>query len=190
MTQTTIKTTKDGREVTYQDGSVYLAGKLHYYGGASVLLTTKERKAVPAYYTRRVGSIVLTDAEAEILRRAHAAYETECARIASLPVNVERRRIDALRAQAECIKDADPGRYFTLLHRADAAEQAWRAEYPDAATEERRERLRAQAEHERSLAVGALTYDADGWLSPEDQQRAHDEHIAKAEAIEAEAASL
>lgn len=50
--------------------------------------------------------------------------------------------------------------------------------------------LRDQAEHEKSVAIGALTYDADGWLSREDQEKSHATGMAKAAQLEAQAAAL
>ena len=40
------------------------------------------------------------------------------------------------------------------------------------------------------MARGALTYDSDGWLSPDDQQRRHDEFAAKATSLREQAATL
>ena len=58
------------------------------------------------------------------------------------------------------------------------------------AKEERRAELRAKAEKERELAQGALFYDSDGWLDEAARQARHDEFIARAEALEAEATNL
>jgi len=58
-----------------------------------------------------------------------------------------------------------------------------------AAREERRA-INDQAEHEDSMAVGALTYDCDGSISPEAQNKRHDEFKAKAKGLRAEAAAI
>lgn len=50
--------------------------------------------------------------------------------------------------------------------------------------------LRDQASHARSVALGALTYDADGWLSREDRQKSHDEGMAKSATLESQAVEL
>ena len=68
--------------------------------------------------------------------------------------------------------------------------EAWRAKYPAEARKEESARLIAQAEHEEDLAAGALVYDADGWIGPEEQQRRHDEAMAKAQELRAKAAEL
>lgn len=50
--------------------------------------------------------------------------------------------------------------------------------------------LKAQSADARRIAGGALTYDADGWISPEEQQARHDAGMAKAAALAARAAAL
>ena len=110
------------------------------------------------------------------------------------PGAAERRAISDLYAKAERRRDASDDcntmDYFSFSSQADARLKAWRAQYPAEAMEEDAQRLRSKADRERSLASGALAYDADGWLSSTDQQQRHDEHIAKAEALEREAADL
>lgn len=59
-----------------------------------------------------------------------------------------------------------------------------------AAAKERAKNLKAKADHERSLAIGALTYDMDGWLNREEQQKRHDEFKANAMKMEREAENI
>ena len=68
--------------------------------------------------------------------------------------------------------------------------EKWRAQYPAEARKEESARLIAQAEHEEDLAARALIYDGDGWIGPEEQQKRHDERIAKAQELRAKAAEL
>ena len=81
-------------------------------------------------------------------------------------------------------------RGYSLRAKADRRLEAWRAKYPAEARKEESARLIAQAEHEEDLAAGALVYDADGWIGPEEQQRRHDEVMAKAQELRAKAAEL
>lgn len=117
----------------------------------------------------------------------------EACRIASLPHNVERRRIDALYAVADRALNGsycDPGTGYGLQAQADAALEAWRLQYPDAAREEHRQQLIDEAGVLEHKAVGALTYDADGWLSADEQQRRHDDLMSQAAVKRVEAAKL
>ena len=79
---------------------------------------------------------------------------------------------------------------YSLRAKADRQLKAWRAQYPAEARKEEAGKLIAQAEHEEDLAAKALTYDADGWLDLEEQQKRHDERIAKAQELRAKAAEL
>lgn len=113
---------------------------------------------------------------------------------ARTPAQVERDRINGLyakaRARREAQDDSNISDYYRIMGEADAALKAWREQYPEDAKAEQRAELIAQAEHEESLAVGALTYDADGWLNETERQKGHDEHMAKAAAIRERAAAL
>ena len=114
---------------------------------------------------------------------AKAAYD-------ALPADVrasreERAAISDLYARAEKALNRDTdadnvSRGYSLRAEADRRLADWRERCPRAAAEEEAVRLLSQAEHEETLAAGALTYDADGWLSRDEQQRRHDEHVAKA----------
>jgi len=79
-----------------------------------------------------------------------------------------------------------------MMQRGEATQRlaAWRAKYPVAAREEDSKGLLAKAEKEESLAKGALVYDADGWLSHADQEKSHDEHMAKATEYRKQAGEL
>lgn len=107
----------------------------------------------------------------------------------------ERIAIDELyyRADRSLNHDTDEdnvSRGYRLQAEADRRIKAWRERYPYAAERERVNDLRAKADREDSLAVGALTYDADGWISPEEQQRRYDAGKAAATALRAEAEQL
>jgi len=81
-------------------------------------------------------------------------------------------------------------RGYSLRAKADRRLEAWRAQYPAEARKEEAGRLIAQAEHEEDLAAGALVYDADGWEGPDEQQKRHDEMMARARELRAKAAGL
>ncbi len=116
------------------------------------------------------------------------------AEAALTPAQKERARIEALYRRAnQRLYDTDDNNtmdHFRLRTEADAALAKWRKDYPLEAAEEDADGLIEQAKHEEELASGALVYDADGWLSPEEQQRRHDEHMAKARELRAKAAEL
>lgn len=97
----------------------------------------------------------------------------------------ERNAIDRLYCAARRSEhhDEDDNQMMRAMQQraeADRRLAAWRAKYPEAAAAERREKLLEQAEEQKRLAVGALTYDADGALSPAMQQERHDELMARA----------
>jgi len=190
ITETTIKTTRDGRLVVYRESSIYVGGSHHTIAHEPTPLTRQEQAKVGAEYTHRVGAVVLTDGEAKLLRTAITEDQRALAAERNRPENVERGRIASVYAQAAKLEDEDYSRSLYLISAADAALATWRQQYPAAAREEHRMQLQDKAEHERSLAVGALTYDADGSLSHEDQQRRHDEHMTAAAALDAQAAAL
>lgn len=120
---------------------------------------------------------------------ARDEYRAELDAIRNDPANIERNRIEGLYAKAE--KHINyPGDYYGILAEADAALKAWQAKYPAAAAREKAAILRAKADHQDSLAKGALVYDADGWLSAEDQERRAAEFKAEAAKLRAEADRL
>jgi hypothetical protein len=104
-----------------------------------------------------------------------------------------RQAVDALFDEAERAEHAsyyDPERIIKAQIAAKAALEEWQDAYPTEAKEEKRARLIAKAEHEESLASGALTYDADGWIDSVGQQKRHDEYMAKAAELRKQAAAL
>ena len=107
----------------------------------------------------------------------------------------EREAIDKLYARSyqSLHSDLDGdniSRGYSLRAEADRRLKAWRAKYPAEAREEKAAGLIAQAEHEEDLAAGALVYDADGWGGPDEQQKRHDEMMARARELRAKAAGL
>ena len=133
------------------------------------------------------------DVEREEQAKADAAY-------AALPKEVraaqqERQAIDELYRRSDRALNHDTdgdnvSRGYRLQGEANRRLAAWRIQYPTAAKEERRATLLAQAEHEDHMACGALTYDADGWISPEEQRRRHDEFACKAATLRTTAAAI
>lgn len=110
------------------------------------------------------------------------------------PAQKERDRINGLYAKADRVANSNSEDNvwlpMQLRGQADKALAKWREDYPEEAKAERKAALMADAAELRSKAVGALTYDADGWLDNAAQQARHDEYISKAEAIEAQANNL
>ena len=113
---------------------------------------------------------------------------------ARTPAQVERDRISGLYAKAQARQNAsDDGNvsdYYRIMGEADAALKAWRETYPTEAREEKAQGLDAEAEHEEEMAAGALRYDSDGWLDEAARKTRHDEMMAKAKEIRAQAAVL
>ena len=110
------------------------------------------------------------------------------------PAQRERIEIQKLYAKANKIANSESednvSKPMAIRSKADKKLADWRKKYPVEAAKEKAADLRAKADHERDLARGALLYDADGWLSKEDQQKRHDEHIAKATELEKQATEL
>jgi hypothetical protein len=103
--------------------------------------------------------------------------------------NQARIEVDRMFASAERLRNY-PGEYFPAKMDAEDALKAWQAKYPDAARRERAARLRSQADHQRELATGALVYDCDGSFSSAYQQKRHEEFMAKAADLDAQAAEI
>lgn len=101
----------------------------------------------------------------------------------------ERGEIEWMFDRAEAKRDY-PGSYFPAKMKAEAALKAWREKWPREASREDARRLRRQAEHLKSKAMGARVYDADGSLSAAHQQKRHDDWMAEAETKLAEAEKL
>jgi len=133
------------------------------------------------------------DIIAEQRAEAKKAYE-------ALPAEVreakeERAAISELYARSgkalnHDLDEDNVSRGYSLRAEADRRLKAWRAQYPAEARKERAASLVAQAEHEEDLAAGALVYDADGWIGPEERQERHDDMMAKARMLRAGAAEL
>ena len=103
----------------------------------------------------------------------------------------ERREINNLFAKAERLANSDSEDNVSgpMILRGKARKMLadWQAKYPADAAEEKRQAMLDNAAHLRDMASGALTYDMDGSISPEEQQKRHDDFINQAKAIEAEA---
>lgn len=151
-------------------------------------LKARDWAAIPAAAYARMGTSPsgLTLIEESEHRRALEAALT--------PAQRERRSIRDLFAQAENARhatdDDQMDRHFRLLGEAKSRLAAWRTTYPADAREEDRAELIAQAEHQEHLAVGAQTYDADGWLDATERDRRAAEFRARAAELRAQAASL
>jgi len=103
------------------------------------------------------------------------------------------RDVAPLEREIERAENADyyePARICCARIDYDHAVADWREAYPGGAAEHDVQDLRDKASRKRDLAVGALTYDADGSLSSEMQQQRHNEYIAEAVALEALAREL
>jgi len=133
--------------------------------------------------TNAGGLIVRDAAEIEAEERA-AADQARKDYDAANPGAEERRTINALYAHARQRRDASDDcntmDYYRISAQADARLKTWREKYPVEALREQAAHLHSKADHQRSLASGALTYDCDGSLSSEMQQERHDEFAAKA----------
>jgi hypothetical protein len=133
------------------------------------------------------------DVIAEQRAKAKAKYD-------ALPANIraareERNAISKLYSEAERALEHDTddnnvSRGYGARAEADARLLAWRKKCPSEAMREDAQRLLAKADHEEHMAVGALTYDADGWIGPAEQQRRHDEFMANAGRLRAEVQKL
>lgn len=126
------------------------------------------------------------DAERELERQVHLVAHPEIR---------ERQEIERMMERAEVIiqgedEDYDRGAGYALRHQAEQRLAAWRERYPAAAAEEDAMQLEDKAAHLRDLAVGALVYDADGWLSAEEQQKRHDGLEAEAAALDRQAVEI
>lgn len=113
---------------------------------------------------------------------------------AAHPGAKERAEIDRLFAAAKrCLHSGDEDNvagYHRLRGQAQRRMEAWRDAYPQEWAEEQATKLRAQAQHERDLATGAMVYDCDGSLSPVDHERRAAECRARAAELEAQAVKL
>lgn len=159
------------------------------------LAKSRKWSQIPRRYLGKVGTSesgleIISEREAEEVeerrRRVHLAAHPEIA---------EMQEIESLYERSEEIIQGEDERYdrgygYNLRSQADARLRAWREKYPVAARERDAGVLDDKAEHLRSLAVGALTYDADGWISPEEQRRRHDEMMAESAEIQRRADTI
>jgi len=136
------------------------------------------------------GTEVVLESEWEARRQERMA----AAQAALSPAKRERRAINQLFDRAEAARhatdDDQMDRHFRLSVEASSRLKTWQAQYPAEAKLERAESLRAQAAKQESLSAGALTYDADGWIGPEEQEKRAAEFKAKAAQLRAEARNL
>jgi hypothetical protein len=192
MTNSTlIKVTKDGRQITLQGVFLCIAGQS--YAACQderqvVALTSAEQAKVPGY-SYRVGALVFSSAEAQILINAIRANKSTIVLEQSKPANIDRHRIADLHRKADRLEDY-PGESIPMHMEADRLYAIWCDKYPEEAKEERRQELIAKADHQRELASGALTYDADGSIGPEMQRERYNQFTAKALEFEAQAKAL
>ena len=76
--------------------------------------------------------------------------------------------------------DMNVDRGYRLQAEASSKAKVWAEKYPEAAAVRRAEQMKSQATELQRQAVGALLYDADGWLSKEDQKKSHDSLMRQA----------
>lgn len=141
------------------------------------------------------GLVVRWADEVAAEREAKAKAEYDALPKAVKDAREEREAISRLYAAAYKSEhhDTDDDQYMRACRQraeADRRLAAWKKDYAEAAKEERKADLIAQAEKQEELAKGALLYDCDGWYSAEHQQKRHDEFMAKAETFRTEAAAL
>jgi len=133
------------------------------------------------------------EVEAERKAKAEAEYNALPQRVKD--AREERMAIEELyrksyKALNYDTDDMNVDRGYRLQAQATARMKAWRVNYPEAAKEEDRKDLIAQAEKEEELAKGALHYDCDGSFSREYQQERHDRMMAKATDLRNQATAL
>ncbi len=156
------------------------------------LITSRNSEKIPVGCLAKFGDngngLIIVDAQEYIIAE-RAKYEA-----ALTPAQREKNEIDKMFAQADYIANSDreDNVMFPNILRCKAKKllEAWKEKYPAEANREKAEELRQQAQHKRDLAVGALTYDADGWLSSDQQQQRHDDFITEAKSLEREANDL
>ena len=126
---------------------------------------------------------------AEYQRRAKE--ERERIKAGRTPAQVEREAIETLYMRANLVKDSEyDEEYYDLRSEARNRFEKWKVNFPEDWKMEQAHELVIKADHEKSLALGALVFDMDGSLSPEDQQRRHDEHMAKSNELRRQAEEM
>lgn len=104
------------------------------------------------------------------------------------PAQKERAEINNLYYRAQRLENSSDENNVAgpmiMRGRADKMYADWCKKYPTEAQKEHNEKLVRKAENLRDLARGALTYDCDGYLNQDEQQKRHDTFIKQAEEIE------
>ena len=147
--------------------------------------------------------IELIDVDEFEARRIRQAKEAETARLADMSparraleerINKGLREWDKVdeqlwRAERAAHSSDEDGWDTACRLRASARALAEKimTEFPEATAIRKAKQLRLKADETRRKSKGALTYDADGWIDAAEQKRRHDEMLAKASEIEAEA---
>lgn len=146
----------------------------------------KRWDSVPSSAIGRIGD---NKTGLRVIKRAEYFAEQEAA---LTPAQRERREINNLFAKADRLANSDCEDNVSgpMILRGKASKMLadWQSKYPDNAAEEKCQEMLDKAAHLRDMASGALTYDMDGSISPEEQLKRHDDFINQAKAIEAEAA--
>jgi hypothetical protein len=107
------------------------------------------------------------------------------------PADLRREEIATLWAKVRrCDRSEDDVEYDRLRFAAQDAESKFYAEFPEELKKDQAAELRAKADKARELASGALVYDADGWISSEEQERRAAEFRAEAAQYDLQADEL
>jgi len=143
---------------------------------------------------KKVPLLCLPNEMRSAIEKAIKDRKSEISAFQSDPANIERAAIHHLYEKAERLANSQSEDNVSgpirMRIEADRRLKEWRVKYPKAAALEHASNLHSQAEHQRHLGRGAMTYDADGWISPEGQEKRRDECFAKANRLDAEAARI
>jgi hypothetical protein len=172
----------------------------HAKDGLLALVKAKRTAEIPAEcFVRRGenpgGLLCITEHDWERHPSNPNSVQARAAREAAIsPAERELRAINNLFARSEAARhatdDDQMDRHFRLSCEAESRLKAWKAQYPAEAKLRRADALRDEAAHQESLAAGALTYDADGWIGSEEQEKRAAEYKAKAAELRGEACRL
>jgi len=116
------------------------------------------------------------------MRDALEQANKDCKARINSPAATDRYKITVMFDKAEKARDY-PGDYYPMIQEAQAALKSWGEKYPEARKAEKRSDLISQAAYQDSLALGAMTFDADGSLTSEMQ-------TARAQAFREQATGL
>jgi len=145
-------------------------------------------------YTACQKPVVIPLAAMAVIQAEITAIKAKNEALRNQPENIERRAIDALYSKADRLAESDSEDNVAgpMSIRAEAHRRLinWRMRYPECAKKEDKNNLLALASEQEHLATGALTFDADGWLDNNAQQKRHDEFIRKAEEYKEQAAKI